>query len=284
VLDLGRIDQPVLIFGGPYSNIQATAALFKQALHLNIPPERMICTGDVVAYCAAPAETGKRIQDSGVHVVQGNCEISLGAEADNCGCGFEEGSTCDRLSTQWFDYARQHLDADAANWMAALPDQIRFEMSGRTLAVVHGAPSLVNRFVFPSTPAADKLSEIALTGCDGVICGHSGLPFTEEVDGMLWHNAGVIGLPANDGTRRTWFSMITPEDDALRIEHLPLDYDAKVAFTDMKQRGLPREYAETLLSGLWDNCDILPDEETARQGQALDFEPLYWRARRQAAE
>jgi hypothetical protein len=37
----------------------------------------------------------------------------------------------------------------------------------------------------------------------------------------------------------------------------------------MAQNGLPKAYSGTLLSGIWDNCDILPEEETAMQGIAL---------------
>jgi predicted phosphodiesterase len=284
ILDLGEIDAPVLVFGGPYSNRQATEALLRQAKVLNIPPARIICTGDVVAYCADPVETTRLVRDAGVHVVQGNCEISFGENADDCGCGFAEGSTCDRLSAQWFDYARQQLSPEAAHWMKSLPGQIRFEMADRKLAVVHGSPSAVNRFVFPSTPMADKLAEISLTGCDGVICGHSGLPFTQNIDGNLWHNAGVIGLPANDGTTRTWFSLLTPEQDGLRIDHLPLNYDFEGACKEMTRAGMPDEYAQALTTGLWDNCDILPASDAGQQGIPLAFEPCYWRHIQQAAE
>ena len=284
MLDLGQITDPVLVFGGPYSNLQATKALLDRAKELGIPPERIICTGDVVAYCAAAAETTALVRQSGVHVVRGNCEISFADGAGDCGCGFDEGSTCDQLSARWFSYARERLDNDATDWMRRLPGQIVFEMAGRRLAVVHGAPSSVNRFVFPSTPATEKLAEISLSKCDGVICGHSGLPFTQILGSALWHNAGVIGLPANDGTRRTWFSLLTPRDDELRLDHLPLEHDAEGASADMAANGLPQEYATTLTTGLWDNCDILPEDETAKQGKPLQFSPAFWPHLQDAAE
>ncbi len=42
----------------------------------------------------------------------------------------------------------------------------------------------------------------APSGADGVIGGDRGLPFTALVGGKLWHDAGAIGRPANDGSRR----------------------------------------------------------------------------------
>ncbi|MEE3500553.1 hypothetical protein [Acidiphilium acidophilum] len=46
---LDAVDGPVLVFGGPYSNLPATRAVFAAAAEHGIPPGRMICTGDVVA-------------------------------------------------------------------------------------------------------------------------------------------------------------------------------------------------------------------------------------------
>ena len=54
---------PILVFGGPYSNLRATRALIAEAHRLGIPGDRAICTGDVVAYCAEPEETVAAIRD-----------------------------------------------------------------------------------------------------------------------------------------------------------------------------------------------------------------------------
>ena len=47
-----RMDGPVLVFGGPYSNLEATRAVLAEAVRLAIPSEHVICTGDIVAYGA----------------------------------------------------------------------------------------------------------------------------------------------------------------------------------------------------------------------------------------
>ena len=46
LVDLGELDAPVLLFGGPYSNLQATQALVELAKREGIPASHMICTGD----------------------------------------------------------------------------------------------------------------------------------------------------------------------------------------------------------------------------------------------
>ena len=49
-LDLGDIQVPILIFGGAYSNLQATQALIDAAQMHDIPAERCLFTGDSIAY------------------------------------------------------------------------------------------------------------------------------------------------------------------------------------------------------------------------------------------
>ncbi len=140
----------VLMFGGCYSNLQATSALLEEARRLGIPPERTICTGDVVAYGADAAATVDVVRHAGVYAVMGNCEESLGERAQDCGCGFTAGSACDRLSATWYSHADAMLDEDARRWMRSLPRRIDLLIGGRRLAVVHGSPELINEFVFGS--------------------------------------------------------------------------------------------------------------------------------------
>ena len=268
---------PVLVFGGPYSNLEATHALLGEARRRGIPAERIVCTGDVVAYAADAEETVALVRRSGVHVVMGNCEESLGSGAADCGCGFAEGSACDKLSAAWYAHADKTLSQDARRWMAGLRRRLVLEIGGRRLAVVHGGAREINRFLFASSPPGWKLEEIFSTGCDGVIAGHCGLPFTQVIGTRVWHNSGAVGMPANDGTQRVWFSLIVPEEGGLRFEHHALEYDHVSAAAKMRESGLPEGYAASLETGLWPSCDVLPPAELKAQGAALMPGTVFWR-------
>ena len=274
--DLGRFDAPVLVFGGPYSNLEATRALLAEAARRDIPPRNTLCTGDVVAYCADPQATVDLLREAGITVLMGNCEENLGNEADACGCGFTEGSSCDFLSAQWFGYAAAALDAGAKAWMRGLPRRLDFTIGGARLAVVHGGVDRINRFVFPSTPTDVKVEELNRAGVDGVVAGHCGVPFTEVVDGRLWHNAGVIGVPANDGTPRVWYAVLRAERDGVVIEHHALAYDQATAAARMRGRGLPEAYAQALETGLWPADDVMPAADRERRGRPLAEHSVLW--------
>jgi predicted phosphodiesterase len=271
-----RMDGPVLVFGGPYGNLEATAALLDEARRRGIPSRNIVCTGDVVAYVADALATTVLIRRSGIRTIMGNCEESLGADSGDCGCGFAEGTACATLSVAWYAHARQSLDAASRAWMRGLPRRLDLVVGSRRLAVIHGGARRINRFVFASTPIASKRAELAFVGCDGIIAGHCGLPFSQLVDGRLWHNAGAIGMPANDGTPRVWYAILTPQRGGLLIEHHPLDYDHATAAAKMRARGLPEAYAATLGRGLWPSCDVLPAAERASRGKALRPPRLFW--------
>lgn len=276
VRESGQLDGPLLIFGGPYGNLPATTALREVAEQRGIPPEQIICTGDLVAYCAEPEETVCMLRDWGVRIIMGNCEQSLAERAVDCGCGFEEGSTCSALSTQWFRYVDSKISDENRSWMGTLPQTLLFELAGRRLAVVHGGVTQINRFLFASTSAEDKLAELNLLGeeVDGLIAGHCGIPFGQMVAGKVWLNAGVIGMPANDGTQDGWYLLIEPMGEQLQASWHRLHYPALKAQQAMLSAGLSSGYADTMTSGLWPSEDVLPAAEKSNRGKALNLQPL----------
>jgi pyruvate-formate lyase-activating enzyme/predicted phosphodiesterase len=271
------MDGPVLVFGGPYSNLEATQAVLAEARRRGIPPRRILCTGDVVAYGADARATIDLVRGAGISVVMGNCEESLAAGAADCGCGYAEGSACDAMAVEWYAHADRSLGAGERAWMAALPRRLDIELAGKRLAVVHGSVRQINRFVFASTPAAVKREELDAAGGDGVIAGHCGIPFTEAIDGRLWHNSGAIGLPANDGTPRVWYSVLAPTAGGIAVEHGALAYDHAAAAAKMRAARLPEGYAAALETGLWPSCDVLPAKELGARAAALAEGRVLWR-------
>ena len=271
---------PVIFFGGPYSNLEATHALLTAAKARNMSADHIVCTGDVVAYGADATATVNVLRTAGVHVVMGNCEESLGNGTGDCGCGFVPGSACDQLSVTWYAYADRELGADERGWMASLPRRLDVELAGTglSLAVVHGSLTRMNRFVFASTSEREKALDLSLCGADGIVGGHCGLPFTQVIEGRLWHNPGVIGMPANDGTPRVWFSVISrgTKPRSLVIEHLSLDYDHSLAGKKMSAANLPEGYVKALSTGMWPSCEVLPPTEVRAAGRPLKALVLTW--------
>lgn len=257
--DLGVLDGDLLLFGGVYSNLQALEAVMMQARARGIAADHVICTGDIVAYCGAPRASVAALRASGCAVLAGNCEVQLAQDAPDCGCGFEEGTTCDRLSVAWYGFAQAQLDGQARDWMGALPDVLSFMHHGRRYGVLHGGATDVARFIWETDDEAVLAQEWAaleaVTGpVDAVIAGHSGLAFVRGTARGSWINAGVIGMPPHDGQPQTRFALLRGGD--ITIERL--DYDVAGAMADMTAAGLPPDYRDALASGYWPSEDVLP--------------------------
>ena len=272
------LQMPVLLFGGPYSNLEASSAMRAEAARLGIAPKNCICTGDVVAYCADPCRTVDLVRDWSCHVVMGNCEQALGSGADDCGCGFEPGSVCNLAAIEWFSFARARLDQEQLDWMAALPRAIDANLNGCHMYVIHGGTRLINKYIFASDSEDVFHEEFSHVSADLIVAGHAGLPFVRSIGSRLWINAGAIGMPANDASHKVWYSLLTAADEGgLEISFHQLTYDHASAAQKIRDAGLPPGYADALETGLWPGLDVLPKAEKEQTGRPLRCNENVWR-------
>ncbi|MDC3303847.1 metallophosphatase family protein [Amylibacter sp.] len=258
-IDLGHLNGDILIFGGVYSNLHALEAFINYTINLGISAKNVICTGDIVAYCAYAEDSVKLIREFDCHVLAGNCERQLAIKSDDCGCGFEEGSMCSLLSKSWYAHARSQISNSSIDWMSDLPERIIFENNGSRYGVIHGGASDISKFVWPTD--AEKVLEdefnllqkqIGYVDC--VIAGHTGIPMKRDFNKKKWLNPGAIGLPANDGDIDTNFLTINKK----MIINNKLEYDINSAYQAMQATSLIQGYHSTLKTGYWPSQETLP--------------------------
>ena len=252
--DFGQLDGPVVLFGGPYSNLQAMEAMVEA-----IAGRDAICTGDVVGYCANPDEVAAVVAAENLFCIAGNCEQQLAEGKDDCGCGFGADSACDLLSRGWWPYLLKAASPGSVTWLGNLPDIATFTHQSRRYAVIHGGATAINRFLWPSSDQAEFVEEItaieaAVGKVDGIVAGHSGIAFHRHVGRHQWINAGAIGLPPHDGRPETRYAVLSDGD--VVIERL--SYNVEKAASAMDAAGLTQGYHQTLRTGIWPSEDILP--------------------------
>lgn len=269
----GKIKGRVLLFGGVYSNLHALRAVINLAHEEGIPAENCICTGDIVGYCAYPEQTIETFINWGGRSIAGNVEKQLASGEADCGCNFQTGGRCDTLSRQWYPFAQNEISEVSLDWLSGLPDHITFQMGDKKAIVVHGSFKDLSEFRFASDEEGRFLDDFENGGAELIIAGHSGLPFNRQFGDKKWLNPGVIGMPANDGTPRVWYMILEPKTDGGNsFEHRSLQYDHNSAYGAMLEKKLPEAYADTLISGIWDNMEILPPRERLQQGIPLTLD------------
>jgi len=94
-----------------------------------------------------------------------------------------------------------------------------------------------------------------------------------QVPGGFWCNVGVLGRPAHEGRPHVYFAELEFSiKSAVPVPRiLPLVYNPKPVVVAMAEAGLPQEFQDSLLSGVWTTCaEVLPEaERVAKPRQAV---------------
>ena len=230
-----------------------------------MPVSNIICTGDVVAYCADAAGCVTEMRDWGLAYVAGNCEKQLAAGATDCGCGFDEGTVCDALSARWFAHASAQIGQEDRDWMAQCPDIVTFRHADLSCSVIHGGVTEIARFIWPVSEEHVFTSEIAALNAalsrqgmdpvDRVYASHCGIVFERQIQDVHWVNASVIGMPPHDGRPETRFVTVSSCGD---LNFKNLTYHFEKTSEKMFICGLRQGYQEALRTGFWPSEDVLP--------------------------
>ncbi len=267
--NLGEIKGKLLFFGGVYSNLQALKSLKMWAAKNDFLPENIFCTGDILGYCAQPVECIELIKAWNINSIAGNVEMQIRNDEDNCGCDFVTEGRCDVFSKNWYSYIQSKINKATKDWLCTLPHHIRINYGNDIITIVHGSWFHISEFIFNSTPWQIKQNNFEATGSSIIVAGHCGLPFKNQYHQLTWLNPGVIGMPANDGNNSVWFATADISEGKFTTQFHQLEYDYKTAKKLMRENKLPISYAETLETGIWDNCEILPFEEAKMQGEKI---------------
>jgi putative phosphoesterase len=130
--------------------------------------------------------------------------------------------------------------------MRGLPFDLRFELGGKRILLVHGSPRKVNEYLFEDKPAKTFERIAAGADCDLMVFGHTHKPWIRAYGGVLFVNCGSVGKP-KDGDQRGAFAVLESAADAVDARIERFEYDAEYAASRVSGAGLPGEYAEKLL-------------------------------------
>lgn len=252
----------VALLGGVYSNHLALAAALEDARQRGV--EEVYCLGDLGAFGPNPDKVFELLTSHGVKTVQGNYDNSIGNGLEDCQCGYTDPRD-NYFAKLSYDYTYRKTSPAFRAWMKELPLEIRFEFDGRTVLLCHGSPRQMNEFLWESTTPTHFLEKLCADfDADIIAATHTGLHWQRALSaGRHFVNVGVLGRPANDGTTRVWYSILSTGSPV--AEFIPVTYDYLALCDEMRAEGLPEEFVETIRTGWWTTClEVLPAKERAR--------------------
>ena len=130
--------------------------------------------------------------------------------------------------------------------MRGLPFDLRFELGGKRVLLVHGSPRKVNEYLFEDKPAKTFERIAAGADCDVMVFGHTHKPWIHDYGDIAVRQLRLGRQAEGRRPARRLRGPRAPADGVrARIERF--DYDAEYAAGQVAESGLPGEYAEKLL-------------------------------------
>jgi putative phosphoesterase len=233
------MSERVAVITDVHANLPALEAALARIDELGV--ERVYCGGDLVGYGPHPNEVCALIEARGIPTIYGNYDYAIARDLDDCGCAYV--TPHDRgIGQRSVEWTLANTGKAAKDFMRDLPFDVRFDIGGTSVHLVHGSPRKVNEYLFEDKP--DSLYERLgrAEDADVLVFGHTHKPWIRDFAGVRFVNCGSVGKP-KDGDPRGAFAVLTAE--AVTIERV--GYDAELVAAEVRDAGLPAEFADKLL-------------------------------------
>jgi len=235
-----------VIISDVHANLEALESCFKKIDELN--PDKIICLGDLVDYCAHPNEC--------VEIIKSRCDVVILGNHDEAQFnysvaeGFSEHAKISSIKT------RDVIEKKFVEYFKTLS----LTYSENNILFIHGSPFFPNEYnyVLEKEDAEDSFRNFGEQIC---FIGHSHRPIIwESNEGRINNvsknnldenssyiiNVGSIGQP-RDGDPMASFGFY--DSDKMIYENVRVEYDVASAARKIIDAGLPEKLAERLFIG-----------------------------------
>jgi putative phosphoesterase len=209
-------------------------------------PGRVYCLGDPVGYAPFPNEVVERIRQEHIPTVMGNYDDGVGFDRNECGCAYKA-PLDQELGQRSLEWSRAHTTADNKTCLRGLVPEIRFDVDGKRVLLVHGSPRKMNEYLFEDRPLSSFERLAHSSNADVIVFGHTHVPYTKHVEGVLFVNVGSVGKP-KDGDPRACYALVDLTAGApVTFRRVP--YDIATVARAIRDSDLPDKFARDVELG-----------------------------------
>jgi putative phosphoesterase len=234
----------IAIFSDIHGNLPALEAVLADIAEQK--PDAVYCLGDLVGYGASPNEVSSRLASERIPTIMGNYDDGVGFDRDGCGCAYRD-PVDQELGNRSLQWTKARVTADNKAFLRTLVKDIRIEIDGKRVLLVHGSPRKMNEYLFEDRPLASFQRLAASSNADIIVFGHTHKPYVKEVDGVMFLNVGSVGKP-KDGDWRACYAVLEIDHDPTVVFQRVI-YDVATAAAAIRASELPHEFAVDIETG-----------------------------------
>lgn len=243
------------LLGDVHANLPALEAVLSHAHQQEVDDIWNI--GDFVGYGAFPNEVVKLLRQNGTKSIIGNYDIKV-LEFPEKKSKWRKSKRSQKFTA--FKWASKNLKKSNRHYLSELPDELRMEVEGWQVLLVHGSPVSNEEPLTIHTPDKRLVELARLAQAELIVCGHSHQPFARQVAGTWFINTGSVGRPG-DGDPRACYALLELSPGSISVEHFRIEYDVTRAAEAIRQAGMPEVFAQMILQG-WDLDTVLEEEDS----------------------
>jgi putative phosphoesterase len=167
----------------------------------------VLVAGDVIGDGTHPSEVVALLRRRAIPTIRGNVERKV---MEVAALHPSEVALLAKKKDADLVWTAKCLGREDLDWLRSLPFSLELRLAGSRLLVVHGSPLGDTDYVYPSLTVGALAAKLGAERPDVLACGHSHIPFTRRIAGVMVINAGSVGRPV-DGDPRGSYALVDLE-------------------------------------------------------------------------
>lgn len=223
----------ILLLADIHANLPALNAVLEAGESLDC--DAIWCLGDIVGYGPFPNECARLIQKRAAHVIRGNHDVRAMVEYPRQEKG---GRKKEEYKVFVFKWTHGAFTPDVRQYLGNLPLEIRLEVGGKNVLMVHGSPHGIRDGITPYT-SPGRLLELSLAAkADIVLVGHTHDAFLRQAGPVTFINPGSVGRPFDTDPRASFMVLdISARGVQAKAHRIP--YDMAAVELEMRRQNFP---------------------------------------------
>jgi putative phosphoesterase len=245
---LAKTHLKIGVLADVHANLQALERVLQDAEERGV--DVFLNAGDSVGFGPCPNEVVELLCEKNVLNILGNYDLEV----------IEGKAKAKGEKNIALKFTRKELAKSCEDYLFSLPRELRLEVTGKNLLLIHGSPESIEEHIYHNTPV-ERLKTLAdAAKADIVIVGHSHEQFRRQVNGVLFINPGSVGRPG-DGNPQTAYAMLS--FDPFLVELIRLNYDVTAAADALRKKALPESFSQMVLRGV--SLDAIVEEDRSKE-------------------